>query len=145
MARAQTSYDLRVCPSALIHCLPSHHFDVYPSSTRSVELDQVDALPATQQQSAFLDRQELGRTDERRLKMGWGVALGVTVFRAGWRYPIQSYPQVVLHTGIPVFVQRDSGRRMRAEHEAHTVLHAGTVDNALHSVRDVVEGLSPSG
>jgi tetratricopeptide (TPR) repeat protein len=112
---------------------------------RAVELDQHDALPSAEQKISALDRQRLGRPENRRLDVSGGVVVDAVMQPTGMvgNHAIEGRQQVDADVGIVVLVYDDSGRGMEHRDVADAYLDTARDDNRTDSIRDV-DALSPT-
>lgn len=90
---------------------------------------------------AVLDEHGLARADIAALEVRGRIALGMPKLPPVGKRLAQTEQQIVLHIRVGVFVDGDTGGRMRTVHHGKTALHTALADDFTQSGGDIVHAL----
>src|SRR5438105_8408119 len=110
--------------------------------TRSIELDEVEALPRAELDLCVAYRERHAVADKYRFDVRRAVAFGMRVFRVARDHALECGQKVLLHIGVRVLVHEYRGGRVRDGHGDDAVAHLRARHRRLHPRRDV-DGLLP--
>ena len=108
---------------------------------RTVELAEIHALPDAEDGLAVLDEHGLARADIAALEVRGRIALGMPELAPVGKRLAQTEQQIVLHIRVGVFVDGDTGGRVRTVHHGKTALHTALADDFTQSGGDIVHAL----
>lgn len=137
---SRSTFTLRCACAALSQC--------HPDFTRpwAVELAQVNCLPCTELQAAVADKNLCAGTHHAGLDMGRGISFAVAIIRrCPWHGFVECVQYVRHNVRVGVFVDGDSGGRVRDKDGAQAVLDAGFGHGLLYFACDVDELIALAG
>ena len=112
------------------------------SLTWPIELGEVNALPRTEIEFAFMHRKRYVVTDERRLYVRCGITFRMTVI-AVLRHELREVmEQIALHVGVGILVHEHRGGGVRDIYHAYAFAHIRLGDRRTYA-RRYIDGHLP--